>query len=315
MISLIVTAYCVYGLIVYFSGNGYVLWYERQASFGALTSTFVNRNSFAAYAGIGVQCMLAYMLWTYTHKTEMHVTIKDKIIQFLTQDLTKNVMIALSLIILLSGLFLTASRAGIMTSLAGSLLLIMLSTLKATPNPSDVTKRNKHYFFIASLTALALLTFNLSGELFSNRMNTLNYNDMRFLAYPIMMDTIAENPIKGIGIGTFVEYFSQYRPEEMPRYFNKGHNDVLEIIMTAGLFAGGLFILSFLFITIWMFYSAFKSVEHKIFLFLGGTVSIQMGLHSLVDFPLQMPAISYFFTSILAACAFILARERSKRPL
>lgn len=301
--------YAIYGLVIFFTGNETVLWYKKWVSLGELTSTFVNRNSFAAYIGIGFQCMLAYALWIFTKKMPVNLSIKEKFIQFFSKDLSRTVGITLALIVLITSLFLTASRAGILTSLIGSALLILTSVMGRTPYGTEGTKQSRRYFFIASLSLIGLLTFNLSGELFSKRLENISQDDTRFLVYPIMRGLLEDNPIKGTGIGAFAEVFAQGRTVEIPSTFNKGHSDILEIIMTAGLLAGGFFILSLLFITTWTFHKAFKSSEYNIFLLLGGTVSVQIGLHSLVDFSLQMPAVSYTVTGILAACAFVISKE------
>ncbi|HJN60110.1 MAG TPA: hypothetical protein QF630_03600, partial [Alphaproteobacteria bacterium] len=46
--------YAGYGLAVALSGNESILWYERWAYKHSLTSSFVNRNSFATYAGLAL---------------------------------------------------------------------------------------------------------------------------------------------------------------------------------------------------------------------------------------------------------------------
>ncbi|MFC3051573.1 O-antigen ligase family protein [Kordiimonas pumila] len=310
MLGLIITVYCIYGLIVYFTGNETILWYKKWTNHESLTSTFVNRNSFSTYVGVGFQCMMAYALWTYTHKNTIHLPFKEQFIQFLSKDLTKTVIIVLSLITLLSSLFLTASRAGIITSLIGAALLILFSTLGTSSHHTEGPNPTKKYLLLAGLAAIALLTFSMSGDLFSKRIEAVGDNDMRFLAYPLMIDALESTPVKGTGIGAFAEVFAQYRIDAMILPFNKGHNDVLEILMTAGLIAGTLFVLSFIFITIWIFLKALKNSEYKIFLLLGASVSVQIGLHSLVDFSLQMPAISYLYITLLSAVAFLISRSR-----
>src|SRR6516162_760929 len=53
-IAAIGALYAGWGLIVYGTGNRTVLWFNKWAYFDDLTSTFVNRNSFATFAGLAL---------------------------------------------------------------------------------------------------------------------------------------------------------------------------------------------------------------------------------------------------------------------
>jgi hypothetical protein len=53
-IGVVAAAYSLYGLVVYFSGNTSILWFSKWAYRTDLTSTFVNRNSFATFIGLGL---------------------------------------------------------------------------------------------------------------------------------------------------------------------------------------------------------------------------------------------------------------------
>ena len=71
--------YAAYGFAVFVSGNETVLWYEKWSGFDSLTSSFVNRNSYAAYAGLGLQCLIAYAF--YWAQDELAETVLMRIIR------------------------------------------------------------------------------------------------------------------------------------------------------------------------------------------------------------------------------------------
>jgi hypothetical protein len=54
--------YAIYGLILYLSGIEMVLWVDKRAYIGDITSTFYNRNSYATYAGLGLLCAIGLLL-------------------------------------------------------------------------------------------------------------------------------------------------------------------------------------------------------------------------------------------------------------
>ena len=60
--------YSGYGLMVYFSGNETILWLDKWSYHDDLTSSFVNRNSFASYAGITLICSSALLSKTILGK-------------------------------------------------------------------------------------------------------------------------------------------------------------------------------------------------------------------------------------------------------
>ena len=51
--------YALYGLAVQFSGTNTILWFDKTAYHDVVTATFVNRNSFATFAGLGLVCAAA----------------------------------------------------------------------------------------------------------------------------------------------------------------------------------------------------------------------------------------------------------------
>ncbi|MGH6868659.1 MAG: O-antigen ligase family protein, partial [Methylocella sp.] len=53
-VAAIVAAYSAYGLVSYALFSGAILWFDVEQEIGFVRSTFVNRNSFAAYAGLGL---------------------------------------------------------------------------------------------------------------------------------------------------------------------------------------------------------------------------------------------------------------------
>src|SRR5262249_15110852 len=54
VLAIATTVYAIYGLVAFVITPEKLLWMRRWAYFGDVTSTFVNRNSFATYAGLGL---------------------------------------------------------------------------------------------------------------------------------------------------------------------------------------------------------------------------------------------------------------------
>lgn len=50
-------AYAIYGLIIFWGGFGTLFWFFDEAYKGDVRGTFVNRNSYATYAGLTLLCV------------------------------------------------------------------------------------------------------------------------------------------------------------------------------------------------------------------------------------------------------------------
>ena len=131
--------------------------------------------------------------------------------------------------------------------------------------------------------------------------------DLRFRAWPVVMDVARDYFPWGSGAGTFVTAFQIREPLELlkPTYFNHAHNDLLELTVTAGL--PGLILLgvalagfAFAAWSAWRKDPAARGaagVEARQARTLARTASLVLvliALASLVDYPLRTPSIAAF---------------------
>ncbi len=115
------------------------------------------------------------------------------------------------------------------------------------------------------------------------------------------MDGISDRPLSGFGLGTFEKIFSSYRDDTVTVWFKRAHSDYLELTLTAGIPATLLLLLVFFTLIVYLICRLSTGTKYSSFIALGITSSIQLAIHSLVDFPLQIPAVSFFWCAILAA--------------
>jgi len=302
--GIIVGIYAAYGFIVFASGDETILWLEKSASKDALTGTFVNRNSFAAFAGLGLQCLIAYAyFWTQAELPEGR-TGREHYQHTLEAMLTKAWWLPLAIILTATALLLTHSRAGFVSVMIAVFILLILS-------PSSYRRVGCNWstlFGAIIAVAIVMGLFSLSGKVLEGRLIQGASFDHRFLAYSIILDAIADRPLAGFGLGTFDDVFRLYRDETISVYFDRAHSDYLELALTAGIPATALIIVAMVLLLGFLTNSLRGGIQYRSFIALGITATIQLGLHSLVDFSLQIPAVSYMWCAILAASAALAAR-------
>lgn len=301
-----VAVFAAYGFIVYVSGNDTVLWFEKWASAGSLTSTFVNRNSFAAFAGLGLQCLIAYAYFWIQDELVEGRTGRELYRHIIETMITKAWWLPLAIILTVIALLLANSRAGF-GSAAVAVLVFVIIAPNAYQRSGGFARRLLGYGLVM---AVAAGLFTLSGEVLEERLQADASFDQRFAAYPLILDAIFDRPLTGFGLGTFDDVFRLYRDDTVTVYFSRGHSDFLELAMTAGLPAAAMLVSVFIILVTFLIRHLGAGAQYRSFIALGITVSIQLGLHSLVDFSLQIPAVSYMWCAVLAASCAVADRCR-----
>lgn len=296
-LGVVVALYAAYGFAIFVSGNDTILWFERWASLRGLSGTFVNRNSFAAYAGMGLLCLLSYASFWIQDELHENRSGRELYRHVLETMLTKAWWLPLAIILVAIALLLSNSRAGFASVAAAVFVWMLISPNRYHRNINVWNRVGALTLFVAIGVAL----FALSGDAPEGRLQATASFDERFKVYPILLDVIADRPWTGFGLGTFDDVFRIYRDGDVRVWFDRAHNDYLELAVTAGVPAA---MLTFISIFTMMFFLVPRlkyGVEYRSFIALGIAVSVQLGLHSLLDFSLQIPAVSYFWCAILGA--------------
>lgn len=297
-IGIVTGLYSAYGVIVLLTGSGSILWFEKWAYHDSVTSTFVNRNSFATYAGLGLLCAVAYVFRVLI-SADLDQTNYRRFIGDMLGRITPLVIGSLAAIPLnLSALFLTQSRAGIVfSSLAVVVFVIGLSV--------KLKVRRRVAMSFAALTIAAIVYyFVVSGSGFVERLNALIGSDLasnaRLIVYKATISGIIESPWLGFGYGTFEDFFKTIRSPEMPGRFIRAHNSYLENALELGIPAATALLSSIALLAS----RALKGIGRRGSLFVYGWMAfcatVLVGGHALVDFSLQIPAIAVTYAAILA---------------
>ncbi|HYD31388.1 MAG TPA: O-antigen ligase domain-containing protein, partial [Azospirillaceae bacterium] len=119
--------YATYGLFVHFAGWERILWLEKWAYLGDLTATFVNRNAYGAYAGLGVICCMAL----FFHAVRPPRAGQSRSAHDLAEAwLLRAVPYLLSALVIGSALLLSHSRGAFLSTGAG-LVALMAAVMAA----------------------------------------------------------------------------------------------------------------------------------------------------------------------------------------
>jgi len=298
-IVLAVFCYSLYGLWIAYTGSQTILWFSKFAYYDDLTSTFVNRNSFATYAGIGLVCTTAIFIRRLSGPLAKPFSRSERLRQIIDDVLEHSWFYLVVWVVIMMALLLSHSRAGFLsTALSLVLLTLVLSTTKGV--------RLKYALIMCglSLGVISILLF-FGGDALDNRFALLFSNRIpRLEVYQSVIGYIETHPWAGTGYGTFPEAFHVLRTPDIEGLFLKAHNTYLEVIMEIGLPAA----ISLFTLHGYILYLTFQGIRTRrqgiIFPSIGFSMMVLVILHSLIDFSLQIPAVAITYSFIIGvACA------------
>ena len=294
-IAAISCAYAAYGLIAFVFTPGRVLWFEGYGS--SVTATFFNRNSFAAYAGMGFIAICGLILRVYRNEfTIVGGSIQFRIARFIEVTGQKAAAFLAGAFVILAALLMSGSRGGIIATASGLFVLAVLTGLR---RHGSAEQRGAIIALGALLVVAAVLVF---GDVVIRKITQEGIYDVgRLAAYTIVIGSIFAAPLLGYGYGTFVDVFPMFRDQSVSTFgrWDMAHNTYLEVFQGLGLLFGSMLVASVVLLVLRCVKGAMTRQENEMIPCVAVSVAFLLGVHSLVDFSLQMQAIAITFMALL----------------
>lgn len=278
-------AYAVYGLLVFASGNETILWLSKWAYHTSLTSTFVNRNTFATYAGLTLLCMIV----ATARRLERPIRIRSLLLHCRRPTAIFALAIPAGFVALLA----SGSRAGTASAVLG--IVALAGGLWAAGRPPGPARRRIMMITCAwvaasFLTAIGILTQTdaVTGD-FSARLRT----------YELTLELIAERPWTGHGLGAFAAVFASIRPPDVDLVWSEAHDTYLELAVELGVAGAAALTVA----VMWLLGICVRGLAVRrrdgIYPALGAAATLLVGMHALFDFSLQIPGLTVTWIALL----------------
>jgi O-antigen ligase len=222
------------------------------------------------------------------------------------------VWLALLILMIIIGVTLTQSRAGIVLLVVAGLASLLLVWW------NRASSGRRLLGFAAGVFVLALLVaFHLGFAGFMDRVQGQRLEDGRWSIAKVTSRAAIANLPFGSGMGTFVPVYDELAPRTLlgEAYVNHAHNDWLELWLTGGVPAMILAIGFLLWFTgaTFRLWGSGQPETHALDLALARAapiVIVLLLLHSAVDFPLRIPTLSVVFA---IACGYLVPPRRSEQ--
>ena len=192
-------AYAAYGLVVHLAGWETIGWLPKTTYIGDVTGTFVNRNSFATYANLGVVICLGLLAEPFLAARGL-ADIRRIATQAVEHLVARRSLIVLALAVLAIASLQSHSRGGLLS--LGPTVVVLVLLLFLVTRPRLVTA-------LAVLVPSVLAGWGLlsvSGGITLERLGQIDGNyDVeaagRLTYWQISLDMVADRPWEGHGYG------------------------------------------------------------------------------------------------------------------
>ncbi len=293
--------YALYGLFALYSGSDEIFGFRYRSNRVDVTSTFINRNSYATFAGLALLASVALYLDGVGAMLRKRIPSRLKARQLIQRLLGTGAPLAVAILVMATALLLTASRAGLFSALLG------IAVLMIALNRARELRGMQAAALGSGLLLAGILVFLFSGQKMAERLGGIEATGSgRAAVYVRVVDSIGEAPLLGTGYGTFPDVFPMIRDDSVPgnTFWRRAHNTYLEnalelgvpaalaLFAAVGVCAG----------TCWR--GLRRRRRARIYPALGVAATALVAAHSMVDFSLQIPAVAVAYAFVLGlGCA------------
>lgn len=281
-------AYAAYGLAVQFSGAERILWLEKWAYIGDLTSTFVNRNAYGAYAGLGLLGCLTLLIHSLRGRGRLRDDIEEAV--------TVGAPLLAGVAVIATALLLSHSRGAFLACAVA--ILVLLAALAA-----GRVARPRLMLAVAVLVGLGggALSLTTGAATLDRLAQSTDIEGDRGNLYRLTLTAIDDAPWTGHGFGAYLPAFRVYRDASLnrPVIYDFAHNQYLEALMDLGLPAAMLFLAALAAAAGLCLVGLLRRRRDQIHPAMALAATALLGTHGLVDFSSSMPAIGASYAYLL----------------
>ena len=301
-------AYAVYGILLTAFFDSAIPFFDAPGGAGYIRSTFVNRNSFATYAGMSLIVAVALILRVYRQSVpDADGLASFRLTKLLEATGRRAAWLIGAAVALLVGLLGTVSRGGIIATGLGFFALVVLSFSRQR------SRKGEQIEAIAFVSSAIVVVFLFFGDRIVGRIATVGLDDAsRMSVYTIVVRAIVDAPVLGFGYGAFADVFPMYRDQSISPFgvWDLAHNTYLEVFVGLGVVFGSALIGALGLIWGKCLFGAARRWRNATAPIVASAVGLTVGVHALTDFSLQMEGVSVTFMALLGAG---LAQSESSR--
>ena len=288
--------YASYGILALLFDPTAILWREKTAYVGSLTSTFINRNTAAAYLGSCSAVWFVLLMAAIRQSLPRGKIEWRKVPRRLLAETRKDVLLRfVMLFVCLSAMFMTGSRGGVLVSLMVLILTFMIYFGR------DLSLGGRLLALLGCVAA-SLLLLQILGSNIGGRIDMLGLGDAgRLSVYRSTLRIIADFPWFGTGLGTFALSFPAYRSADISMHglWGIAHSTHLEFASEMGIPLTLVVALAWIVALVVLIFGSRGRRRRMVVPLVSLAVALIGLLHSSIDFSLQIAGYSIVVFALL----------------
>ena len=279
-----------------------------------MSASFINPDSYAAYAGIGFIATVGIFLRLCRRNGAFaHGTPRAQLAALVETIGRDGAPVLAGGFTILAALLLTGSRGGIAASVLAVVAFIVLARRGGGREP-----RSWPMLILGLILGFAVVagTGLLFGTAVADKIAGAGFFDANRLAvYRLTLQSIVDRPWLGWGYGTFVDVFPMYRDGSVAGSgtWSQAHNSYLEAMQGLGIVFGSIAIALVALPVLRCFRGALAHRGNATAPLVAVGAAGLVGAHALVDFSMQIQAVTLTVAALLGAG--VAQAERSRISL
>lgn len=273
-----------------------ILGIAKWKYFGSAMGGFINRNSFATFLAFGSVLGINLMI---ERMTEKPVGKGDSSALGIYLGKGGVVTIGLGWVILIITLVATNSRMGVFAACCGMIASTILALAKGAGHSSRIGMWGLLLLIPVSV-GLGMVGY---GAIFVERLGEVGTaSDVRMQLYQQVISMIETRPLLGFGGNSFEYAYPLFHeaPVSFDLVWDKAHSTYLALWAEYGLIFGSVPLLIVGIILLQLAAAYLKASGQDMLLRCGLGVVLVAAVHSLVDFSLEIEAVTFAFVAIVA---------------
>lgn len=300
-IIVITLGYAVMAVVVYQFKLDVQTWLmpDARVNLERLSGPFINPNHFATFLALGTLAALGTFVENVRQSVVWDRGTKVLVRSAMNAMLGANAFRLAAIVFMLSAILFTQSRAAVIALIVGIFALaVMLSRGKDLSDGEAAGRRA----IVAILVAVLGISLALSANPLLNRVQETGLADsIRTSLASSTIKAIEAAPLTGLGFGAYERYYPAFADGTVAGDVDEAHNDVLETLSDLGVPAGLAYIAAPALLTWMCFAGCARRRRDRVYPAVGYAASVAVGLHSLADFGLQIPAVAVVYAALLGA--------------
>ena len=292
---------------------GQLMFSAKTHYMGAVTGSFVNRNTAGTFLGLALLLNLSLLLKAL-RRIDFDKWLWGSLASALPAGEKPGTLALRSLTVLMVAvaLFLTQSRGAIVSSFVAVLLAVALTAFPVAAAPARGAAWRRAAALGGGLLLVVAL-FSLFGERAAYRLQEADGQDGRWCSFGSTLQAISATPWLGSGFGAFQDVYPAFRTAAcagINGVWERAHNGFLEGYL--GLGAPFLAVLAVVYGALGQaLITGLRQRSRLRFVPVATLAALTLvTLHSVVDFSLQIPGCAVYFAAIAGCGAAVSLQKR-----